>query len=77
MAQQPRRRGRPPNPTRSVKVEPSLDQPTLAALDALIERGYGKTRADVARYLIQREIDDLKRAGVLPSVLDIPDEADD
>ena len=69
MPRQPRPRGRPPNPTPSLKVEPSLDEQTVAALDALIQRGYGKTRADVARYLIQREIDDLKRAGVLPATV--------
>lgn len=67
MAQEPKRRGRPANANASKKVEPSLDQPTLDALDVLIGKGYGKTRSDVARYFIMREIDDLKRAGVLPS----------
>lgn len=66
MAQEPRRPGRPSNPSPSQKVEPSLDQPTLASLDLLIEKGYGKNKSDVARYLILREIDDLKRAGILP-----------
>lgn len=58
---QPVKRGRKPNATPSIKVEPSLDEATVASLDALIVGGYGKSRADVARYLILREIDDLKR----------------
>ena len=58
-------RGRPRNATPSTKVEPSLDASTVASLDLLIRKGYGKNRADVARYLILREIDDLKRAKVI------------
>lgn len=62
MAKPPRSSGRPRNPTESTKVTPSLDEATLECLDALISQGYGKNRSDVARYLILREIDDLKRA---------------
>ena len=65
MAQAPRKRGRPPNKAPTKKVSPSLDEPTLASLDQLVSKGYGKNPSDVARYFIKREIDDLKRAGVL------------
>jgi hypothetical protein len=32
----------------------------------LMSEGYGSTTAEVAAYLVKREIDDLKRSGVLP-----------
>ena len=59
------KRGRPPNPAPTRKVEPGLPPDAHACLERLVKLGYGSTATDVARYLILREIDDLKRTGVL------------
>lgn len=43
-----------------------MRQPHLERyLEQLVEQGYGQTIRKVADYLIDREIDDLLRAGVL------------
>lgn len=49
----------------SKTVQPTLSPLQHGYLEALIEKGYGKNKSEVARYLIQREIDDLLRSGVL------------
>jgi hypothetical protein len=59
--------GRPRNQAESKKVEPTLPLAVFESLELLVERGYGSSPTDVARYLILREIDDLKRSGVLPA----------
>ena len=59
------KRGRPKNPVPTRKVEPGLPPDAYACLERLVDLGYGSTPTDVARYLILREIDDLKRTGVL------------
>ena len=66
MTEQRRKRGRPPNQTPTRKIEPVLTIEHYACLVRLVELGYAPTPTQVAAYLIQREIDDLKRAGVLP-----------
>lgn len=53
------------NPPKSVDVK--LPQVTYAALSQLVKAGYGQNPTDVARYLIQREVDDLRRSGVIKS----------
>lgn len=65
MATGSRKRGRPKNTQQTKKVEPGLPPDAHACLERLAEMGYGSTPTDVARYLILREIDDLKRSGVL------------
>lgn len=47
------------------KIEPRLSKHHHACLRVLAKRGYGTNPTDVARYLITREIDDLKRSNVL------------
>lgn len=64
-----RKRGRPPNSKPNQKVEPTLTPELYACLVKLAELGYAPTPTEVARYLISREIDDLKRSGVLPPML--------
>ena len=52
------------NPTR--KVEFRIPVPTHARLEMLAKVGhYGGTAGEVARFLMNRELDDLTRAGVL------------
>jgi hypothetical protein len=61
-------RGRPKSDEPGHKVEPTLPPDAYACLDYLANMGrYGATPTAVARYMILREIDDLTRAGVLPS----------
>ena len=58
---------RPKNQTPSRKVEVTLPPDAAACLDRLAKLGrFGNKPAEVARYLILREIDDLTRAKVLP-----------
>ena len=45
-------------------MEVTLDPNQFAELQELVGR-YGRTRTAVARYLIERELDDLRRSGVL------------
>ena len=52
-------------PNDSKTVQPTLSSLQNEYLEQLIEKGYGKSKSEVARYLIQREIDDLLRSGVL------------
>jgi hypothetical protein len=53
------------NPTR--KVEFRVPLPTHARLEELAKIGhYGGNPGEVARFLMNRELDDLTRAGVLP-----------
>jgi hypothetical protein len=76
MAENPkkRRRGRPKNSEQGIKVEPTLQPGAYACLQYLVDlRGrWGATPAEVARYMILREIDDMTRAGVIPKVLPTP-----
>lgn len=60
--------GRPKNEVPGKKVEPTLSADAYACLELLAGMGgrYGNSPAEVARYLITREIDDLTRLGVLP-----------
>jgi hypothetical protein len=54
------------NPTR--KVEFRMPVPSYARLEALAKLGdYGGTPGEVARFLVNRELDDLRRAGVIKS----------
>lgn len=57
--------GRPKNPNPPKKVEPRLPADAYARLKELVKKGYGNSPTDVAKYLILREIDDLKRTRVL------------
>lgn len=66
MADAPKaRRGRPKSERPPRKVEPTLNSEAFACLERLVVLGYGATPTEVARYLIFREIDDLKRTKVL------------
>jgi hypothetical protein len=57
---------RGPNKNDTTKVQPTISAQTSRYLDRLVEIGaYGNTPTAVAAYLIQREIDDLIRSGVL------------
>ena len=47
------------------KIEPRLTKHQHACLRVLVKLGYGTNPTDAARYLITREIDDLKRVDVL------------
>jgi hypothetical protein len=52
------------------KVEIGFPPDEFACLEALKKiGGYGSNPTEVARYLIRRELDDLRRAGVLPVML--------
>lgn len=54
------------NQNDTTKVQPTISTQTLRYLNRLVEIGaYGNTPTAVAAYLIQREIDDLIRSGVL------------
>lgn len=58
---------RPKNPNPTKKVEPTLPADAYACLERLANLGrYGSTPAEVARYLILRELDDLTRAKAIP-----------
>jgi len=60
--------GRRKNPFRTKKVEPRLDPKAYACLEKLVELGgYGSNPTEVAKYLIHRELDDLRRGHVLPT----------
>jgi len=61
------KRGRPKNEAPGKKVEPTLNPEQFACLERLVALGYGSSPAEVARFLIQREIDDMKRSGLLPA----------
>jgi hypothetical protein len=43
-----------------------LPEPLMRELRFLRGWGYGEAEPDVARYLIQRGLDDLRRSGVIP-----------
>jgi hypothetical protein len=53
---------RKPNANESRKVQPVLSAQFRHYLDQLVDLGYAKTPTEVARYLIERGIDDLIRA---------------
>lgn len=57
--------GRQPNAAKPRKVEPMLPEASYLSLVQLVGHGYGSNPTEVARYLLLRSIDDLKRAGVL------------
>jgi hypothetical protein len=58
--------GRPKNDEPTKKVEPRLHPKAFAQLKQLAQIGtYGSNATEVAKYLIQRGLDDLIRAGVL------------
>ena len=57
--------GRKPNENPPKKVDIAIAPATYAALQQLVKIGYGQTPTEVARYLIQREVDDLRRTGVV------------
>jgi len=59
---------RPKNATPTTKVTPTVPMPVYARLETLAAMGlYGSNPAEVARYIILRGLDDLTRAGVLPT----------
>jgi hypothetical protein len=58
--------GRKPNENPPIPLEIGLAPPTFAALQQLVKIGYGQNPTEVARYLIQREVDDLRRSRVIP-----------
>ena len=53
------------NPTKSVKVQPSLHPEMVERLKELVGLGYGNTPTDVAKFLILRGIDDLLQTGLI------------
>jgi hypothetical protein len=53
---------RKPNANKSLKVQPVLSAQFRRDLDDLRDLGYANTSTEVARYLIDRGIDDLIRA---------------
>jgi hypothetical protein len=60
----------PDNDTETVQLTIRVPGGVKACLDWLTETGrYGGTCADVTRYLVLREVDDLTRAGILPKPL--------
>jgi hypothetical protein len=59
-----RKGGRPKNEAPSPVVEVTLAPEQLEELRSLVGR-YGRSPTAVARYLIERELDDLRRSGVL------------
>lgn len=56
---------RQPNEEKNREVKPKLPPHMRACLRILRRQGYGSTVTEVAKYLIVRGIDDLKRANVL------------
>jgi hypothetical protein len=68
-----RGRGRPKNSEQGIKVEPTLQPGAYACLQYLadLQGRWGANPAEVARYMILREIDDMTRAGVIP--LNLPE----
>jgi hypothetical protein len=56
---------RKPNQNVSKKVQPVVSAQFRRYLDQLVNLGYGKTPTEAARYLIERGIDDLIRAGTI------------
>jgi hypothetical protein len=67
-----KRGGRPPVAENTGKVEPTLPLTVVRCLETLVAMGlFGSSKAEVARYLIMRGVDDLVRAGTLR--LPLPD----
>jgi hypothetical protein len=63
----PKRGGRVAAAGASEKVQPTLSPESMKCLELLVKLGtYGRTKTQVAAYLITRELDELTRAGVLP-----------
>lgn len=50
----------------SIRVAMRLPPDAVRCLEVLMREGYGNSPAEVAAYLVKREIDDLKRSRVLP-----------
>lgn len=62
---------RKPNENPPKKLEVGLPPEEFACLEFLRRLGgYGSNPTEVARYLIRRELDDLRRAGVLAASKD-------
>jgi predicted transcriptional regulator len=58
--------GRPRNRHKSVEVPVTASPKLVAYLDALVEEeGYGNSKAEVARTLIWRSIEDLITRGII------------
>jgi len=51
-------------------VRVDLQKQHRAELEFLTGWGYGNDQTDVARYLIERGLDDLRRSGVIPPYLE-------
>jgi hypothetical protein len=67
--QEPARRGRPRNKHKAVEVPITATPKLVAYLDALIaEEGYGNSRAEVARTLCWRMIEQLTTGGTLQQI---------
>jgi hypothetical protein len=53
------------NPAETVKVHPSMNPASHAHLEELVGFGYGNTATEVARYLIQKGLDELLQSGLI------------
>lgn len=63
--------GRKPNAEKTRKVEPRLHPKAYKRLEMLVQEGtYGSNPTEVSKYLILRELDDLRRAGLFGSEAD-------
>jgi hypothetical protein len=68
-ARQPAKRGRPPNKHKPIEVPITATPKLVAYLDALIdEEGYGNSRAEVARTLCWRMIEQLTAGSTLKQI---------
>lgn len=56
---------------RDYEVKVPLSTEEARAIDELMLCGYGQDRAEVILYLMQRELDDLRRSGVIPIVINL------
>ena len=48
----------------------ALTEQQMRELKFLVGWGYGTSPAEVARFLLERELDDLRRSGVIPPYCD-------
>ena len=56
---------RPKNDLPPKRIELGLPVAAYECIEDLVTQGYGANPTEVVRFLVLREIDDLKRAGVL------------
>lgn len=53
------------NTVATVKVQPSVSKQTMGQLNELVRLGYGNTPTEVARFLIQKGLDEYLLAGLI------------